>query len=103
MPLPDVLERPLSWSAGMLDRLTRGRLIEVSEAAVAGGFLRLHLRGDRADAVFGLNHPPPIVSVYEALEDARRSGLAPWLRLVKPSIRIKPETADHSVSSSSVE
>jgi dihydroflavonol-4-reductase len=103
VPLPDFLERPLAWSAGRLDRLTRGRLIEVSEAAVAGGFLRLHLRGDRADAVFGLNHPPPIVSVYEALEDARRSGLAPWLRPVKPSIQNEAKTTDHPVSGSLVE
>ena len=80
--LPDVLECPMSWSAGMLDRLTGGRLIEVSRAAVVGGFLRLHVRGDRADALFGLKHPPPIVSIREALEDARRSGLAPWLRVV---------------------
>jgi dihydroflavonol-4-reductase len=82
VPLPDFLERPMAWSAAILDRLTGGRLIEVSQAAVAGGFLRLHVRGDRADELFGLKHPPPIVSIRDALEDARRSGLAPWLRFV---------------------
>ncbi len=84
VPLPDVLERPVCWAAGMIDRLAGGRWIEISQAAVAGGFLRLHVRGDRADAAFGLVHRPPIVSVYEALEDARRSGIAPRLRLRRP-------------------
>ncbi len=74
----------LFWAAGVIDRLSGGRWIEVSKAAVAGGFLRLHVRGDRADAAFGLEHRPPIVSVYEALEDARRSGMAPRLRLRRP-------------------
>ena len=83
-PLPEALEGPLTRAAGWLDKLTGGRWIEVSEAAVAGGFLRLHVRGDLADSTFGLTHPPPVVSVYEALEDARRSGLARRLTLRKP-------------------
>jgi dihydroflavonol-4-reductase len=48
---------------------------------VAGGFLRLHVKGARADAAFGLVHPPPIRSIAEALDDHRRSGRARWLRL----------------------
>ncbi len=69
-PLPDFLEVPL------VDRLSGGRWIEVSGAAIAGGFLRLHVSGKRADEAFGLVHPPPIVSVYRALEDARKVGFA---------------------------
>ena len=84
-PLPDALEGPLAWVARLVDRIAGGRWIEVSGAAVAGGFLRLYLRGDLANLTFGLDHPPPIVSVLEALEDARRNGLAGWLRLRRPN------------------
>jgi dihydroflavonol-4-reductase len=76
--IPDAFERPMVALAGVLDRLTRGRG-DVSAATAAGGFLRLHVRGDRADAAFGLVHPPPIRSVFAALDDARRTGRAPWL------------------------
>lgn len=84
LAVPDALEGPLVWLAGGIDRLSGGRRIEVSRAAIAGGFLRLHVRGDRADAAFGLSHPSPILSIFEALQDARRSGIAPWLRLREP-------------------
>jgi dihydroflavonol-4-reductase len=85
IPLPDFLEGPLVGSAGVVDRLARGRWIEVSRAAVAGGFLRLHIDGDRADRAFGLVHPPPIVSIYRALQDARSAGLAPGMGLRQPA------------------
>ena len=84
LPMPDFLERPLAWSAGQVDRLSSGRWLEVSKAGVAGGFLQLHIRGDRADHAFGLVHRPPILSIFEALEDARNVGLAPWIKLSKP-------------------
>src|SRR5262249_34454890 len=80
VPLPDLAERPLVALGRAIDRERRGRG-NVSATAVAGGFLRLHVRGDRADAAFGLQHPPPIRSIFAALSDARRSGRAPWLRL----------------------
>jgi dihydroflavonol-4-reductase len=80
VPIPDLAERPLVGLGRAIDRWRRGRG-DVSGAAVAGGFLRLHVRGDRADAAFGLQHPPPIRSICAALSDARRSGRAPWLRL----------------------
>ena len=86
--LPDLIEWPLVRGAGLLDRLGGGSRIEVSAAAIAGGFLRLHVSGARADAAFGLVHPPPIESIYRALEDAKRSGLAPWLRLKRPDQRL---------------
>ena len=84
LPMPDWLEGPLTFTAGLLDRLTGGRFIEVSRAAVGGGFLRLHVRGDLADSTFGLIHPEPIVSIRDALEDARRAGLGRGVRLREP-------------------
>jgi dihydroflavonol-4-reductase len=85
VPIPDFFERPLSWAAGRLDRLAGGRLIEVSEAAVGGGFLRLHIRGELTDSTLGLVHPPPLDSIREALEDAKRAGLARGIRLRQPA------------------
>ncbi len=76
--IPDAFERPVVGFARALDWLRRGRG-DVSGAAAAGGFLRLHVRGDRADRAFGLAHPPPIRSIFTALDDARRHGRAPWL------------------------
>ena len=84
VPLPDALGRPLARAAGWIDRIAGGRWIEVSGAAVAGGFLRLHVRGDLADSTFGLVHPPPILSVFDAIEDARLSGLARRITLRRP-------------------
>jgi dihydroflavonol-4-reductase len=79
--LPDALQGPLRRAASLAERLGLGRSGDLSPAAVAGGFLRLHVTGARADAAFGLDHPPPIVSVFEALDDHRRLGRAPWLRI----------------------
>jgi dihydroflavonol-4-reductase len=84
--IPDALERPLAWMAGRVDHLVRGRWPEVSAAAVAGGFLRLHVSGARADAAFDLHHPPPIRSIFDALEDFCRSGRAPWLSPRLPTL-----------------
>ncbi|AMV38768.1 NAD-dependent epimerase/dehydratase family protein [Planctomyces sp. SH-PL62] len=81
-PVPDAFERPLVALARALGRGKAGD--GFSAAAVAGGFLRLHVSGARADRTFGLTHPPPIRSIYGALEDARRSGRAPWLHLRDP-------------------
>ena len=81
VPIPDACERPMVWWAGWLDRLAGGRWIEVSAATVAGGFLHLHVRGDRADRTFGLAHPSPGASVEIALRDAHRIGLMAGCRL----------------------
>jgi|GEM_PF-788800 len=81
--MPDLLEKPLTRLAGGLDRLLGGRVEAVSAATVAGGFLRFHVKGDRADRMFNLKHPPPIRSIYDALADLRRSGRAPWVRFKK--------------------
>jgi dihydroflavonol-4-reductase len=85
VPIPDALERPLAWLAGRIDHLGRGRWPAVSAAAVAGGFLRLHASGARADVAFNLHHPPPIQSIFDALDDYCRSGRAPWLSPRRPT------------------
>ena len=81
--VPDAFERPLVGFARVAGRAWPTDWF--STASVAGGFLRLHVDGRRADRAFGLVHPPAVRSIYEALEDARRSGLAPRLRLREPS------------------
>ena len=60
------------------DRLGLGA--ELSGASIAGGFLRLHVSGHRADHGFGLTHPPPLESIRAALIDARDAGHIPRLR-----------------------
>jgi dihydroflavonol-4-reductase len=77
--IPDAAERPIVGLARLIDRAVGGRWIDVSAASAAGGFLQLHVRGDRADRAFGLIHPDPITSVFAALDDASRSGRAPRL------------------------
>jgi dihydroflavonol-4-reductase len=77
VPLPDWLEFPLTRLAGAFDRLAGGRFLEISSAAIAGGFLKLHVSGSLADATFHLVHPDPLHSVGEALRDywtARSQG-----------------------------
>ncbi len=77
--LPGRCLGPMSAVAGWIDHATRGRWHAVSRSTVAGGFLRFHVDGSRADLAFGLVHPAPESSIFEALEFARRSGSAPWL------------------------
>ena len=40
---------------------------DVSRQLVTGGFLQLHVRGDRANACFGLEHPPAVDSIARSL------------------------------------
>jgi dihydroflavonol-4-reductase len=84
VPLGDRAEPFLRFGARWLDRACGGRLRDVTEAVVAGGFLALHVSGARADQCLGLDHPAPITSIYDALDDHRRRGRAPWLRLLRP-------------------
>lgn len=77
--VPDGAGRPLAWLAGGIDRAARGRWLSVSRAVVAGGFLRFHVDGSRADRAFGLEHGPPLDAVRRTLDAARDSGQAPWL------------------------
>ncbi len=82
--VPEFLRGLLGWTSGLVDRLGLSPSGDVSAAAVAGGFLRLHASGARANALLGLSHPPPIRSIFEALDDHRRSGRAAWLDLRRP-------------------
>ncbi len=84
--VPDALRAPIAGLAGLVDRLGLDRSGDFSAAAVHGGFLALHASGARADAAFGLDHPPPVRSVFDALADHQRSGRAPWLDLTPPSV-----------------
>ena len=63
--IPDMLERPLKAVANLLELVGLGN--ELSGATVAGGFLRLHVSGDRANECFGLVHPLPQESIRLAL------------------------------------
>jgi dihydroflavonol-4-reductase len=78
--IPDAAESLLRASARLAGKVGRRLASELSAASVAGGFLRLHVSGSRADAAFALCHPSAAESIYAALDDARRSGVAPWLR-----------------------
>lgn len=80
--IPDRLAPALCRMAGAANWVLGDLFGEkISPAAVAGGFLRLHVSGARADAEFGLDHPPASQSIFEALDDHRTSGRAPWLRV----------------------
>jgi dihydroflavonol-4-reductase len=67
LPLPDRTERlvssPLDWVAP----LVRRKWPDLSRQLVAGGFLRLHLSGERANLCFGLVHPPAVESISRSL------------------------------------
>jgi dihydroflavonol-4-reductase len=88
--LPDFAERPLAWPVRLAERRGWHLGDDVSSASLAGTFLRLHVRGDRADAAFGLVHPPPEVSIFAALDDARRSGRAAWLPPIRTGSAAAP-------------
>jgi dihydroflavonol-4-reductase len=91
--LHDRWQRPLTLLAGRVDRWSRGRWIDFSAASMAGAFLRLHVRGDRADSAFGLTHPDPSESIRAALVDAREQGRAPWLPKTVSVVAIRPRNA----------
>jgi dihydroflavonol-4-reductase len=82
--LPDELEPGITALASLLGRWGGGRASNISVAAIAGAFLRLHVSGECADTLFELRHPDPVRSVFDAMEDHRRSGRAPWLKLREP-------------------
>ena len=89
LTLPGACEPVMVWGARWFDRLTGGRSIEVSAATIAGGFLSLHVSGQRADRVFGLVHPDPRESVELALRDAHRVGLTRNVKRFRPAHRLQ--------------
>ncbi len=91
--LGDRWQRPLTGFADLIDRTLGGRWLAASAAIVAGGFLRLHVSGARADSAFGLVHPEPFDTIRDTLEDAKKAGRAPWLRrLGRPGPASMPES-----------
>src|SRR5262249_55723498 len=68
LTLSDRLEPVLARAADWLAPVARRSFPDLSRQLVAGGFLRLHVRGARADACFGLEHPPAIQSITTSLE-----------------------------------
>lgn len=81
--IPDAFQGTLERLGTLGGHLRGRRSTELSAASVAGGFLRLHVSGALADAEFGLSHPHPARSVFDALDDSRRAGRAPWLRQLR--------------------
>jgi dihydroflavonol-4-reductase len=67
LPLPDRLERlvssPVEWVAPWVRRAWP----DLSRQLVAGGFLELHVSGERANVCFGLVHSPAIDSISRSL------------------------------------
>jgi dihydroflavonol-4-reductase len=57
------LGRVAEWTAPLLRRWVPN----LSRQLIAGGFLRLHVDGRRADACFGLRHPPAAESIAAAI------------------------------------
>jgi dihydroflavonol-4-reductase len=67
IPLPDRLESLIVPAAGWFGPLARLWWPDVSPQLAAGGFLCLHVSGDRANACFGLEHPPAFETVARSL------------------------------------
>lgn len=65
--LSDRWERALGPAAGWTAPLMRRWIPDLSRQLIAGGFLRLHVDGRRADASFGLIHPPAVESIAAGL------------------------------------
>ncbi len=64
------LGRAAEWTAPLVRRW----IPDLSRQLVAGGFLRLHVNGRRADVGFGLQHPPAAESIAASLSaSVRRS------------------------------
>jgi dihydroflavonol-4-reductase len=67
IPISDRLEPVFVSAAAAFAPLARWWWPDVSSYLAAGGFLRLHVRGDRADACFGLEHPAAADSIARSL------------------------------------
>ncbi len=65
--LSDRLEPLVVPAAGWLGPLTRRWWPDMSRELAAGAFVRLRVRGDRANACFGLEHPPARDTIAKSL------------------------------------
>jgi dihydroflavonol-4-reductase len=72
--LPDPFEPVLVRVADWLAPMARRWVPDLSRQLVAGGFLRLHVCGERADVCFGLEHPPAVESIARCLERSSHPG-----------------------------
>jgi dihydroflavonol-4-reductase len=67
IPISDRL-KPLFVSAATgFGPLMRWWWPDISSQLAEGGFLELHVRGDRAETCFGLHHPPAVDSIARSL------------------------------------
>jgi dihydroflavonol-4-reductase len=66
--LTDRWEPALGRAAEWMAPLVRRWIPNLSRQLVAGGFLRLHVDGSRADVCFGLRHPPAAESIAAGLK-----------------------------------
>jgi dihydroflavonol-4-reductase len=67
VPIPDRLERIIVTAVALTGPVVRFWYPDVSRQLAAAGFLRLYIRGDRADHCFGLDHPPAVDSIARSL------------------------------------
>jgi dihydroflavonol-4-reductase len=67
VPLPDRLQSLITSPADWIAPLVRKKWPDLSRQLVAGGFLGLHVSGERADTCFGLVHPPAVESISRSL------------------------------------
>lgn len=67
IPLPEYLKGTIVVGAGWFGPLVRTWWPDVSRQLATAGFLRVHVRGERANACFGLQHPPAIESIARSL------------------------------------
>jgi dihydroflavonol-4-reductase len=70
--LPNWLETPCSKPIDAIAPLTRRWWPDLSRHLLAGGFLRLHVSGAKANATFALSHPPARDSIAQSLELPKR-------------------------------
>ncbi|MHB1556374.1 MAG: NAD-dependent epimerase/dehydratase family protein, partial [Isosphaeraceae bacterium] len=76
LTLSDRWHAPLGLAATCAAPLVRRWIPDLSRQLVAGGFLRLHVDGRRADVAFGLEHPPAAASIATSLGDVAGAGVA---------------------------
>jgi dihydroflavonol-4-reductase len=74
LTLADRWEPAIARAADWMAPLVRRWIPDLSRQLVAGGFLRLHVDGRRADICFGLRHPPATESIAASLMEGSRLG-----------------------------
>jgi dihydroflavonol-4-reductase len=65
--LPDPLERLVSFPVDWVAPFVRKKWPNLSRQLIRGGFLGMHVSGERANVCFGLAHPPALESISRSL------------------------------------